>query len=116
VTDRRWERGGVAPRRPVVVSVWGAAGSGKSRLAKALAAQLEDGAAARVPTDYFLVPVAEGEPLAAYLGGPLRYDWALFERTVAARSARPSRRRISTSKRSAGWRRRAGCRSTSAPS
>lgn len=47
-------------------------------LAKAVAAALGDGLAARVPADFFLVPRDEAEPLARFLARPLRWDWPLL--------------------------------------
>jgi uridine kinase len=69
------------PRRRVVASICGAAGSGKSHLAKTVVAALGDDRGLRVPTDYYLMPTTE--PLAAYFARPLRYDWALLDRTLS---------------------------------
>ena len=67
--------------RPIVVSICGPSGTGKSQLAKVIVTKLGDGLSARVPTDYFLMPATE--PLRSYLAVPLRYDWALLARVLA---------------------------------
>lgn len=65
----------------VIVSICGAAGSGKSRLAKALVAELGDEVSVRVPTYYYLMPATDAS--GSYSTIPLRYDWALLEHAVA---------------------------------
>lgn len=71
--------GSCIPPQPRVVTICGPAGSGKSVLAKAVAAALGDGIAARVPTDYFLFLRDLDEPLEQFLSRPLRWDWPLME-------------------------------------
>lgn len=66
------------PPQPRVVTICGPAGAGKSMLAKAVAAALGDGIAARVPADYFFVPRDADEPLSCFLSRPLQWDWALL--------------------------------------
>jgi len=73
-----------APARPlgrVVVSLCGPSGSGKSRLAQALAERLGTATSVRVPADYYLVPANEARE--AYLRQPLQYDWALLGAVLA---------------------------------
>ncbi|MGH2558388.1 MAG: hypothetical protein ACRDJH_04920 [Thermomicrobiales bacterium] len=69
------------PDKRVVVSICGASGSGKSRLAQAIVEKLGDDVAVRVPTDYYLMPATE--PLGSYFAKPLRYDWPLLARAIA---------------------------------
>ena len=75
----------ISATRSSVVTIYGPAGAGKSQVAKAVAAALGEEVAARVPTDYFLVPRSEGMALAEYHGRSLGWDWAL----LAARLALP---------------------------
>jgi len=87
-----------APARPlgrVVVSLCGPSGSGKSRLAQALAERLGTATSVRVPADDYLVPANEARE--AYLRQPLQYDWALLGAVLATPMGMPSPRRISTS-------------------
>lgn len=56
----------------VVVSVAGAAGSGKSQLALAVVQVLGDEDAARVPMDYFIEPRIV--PMELWMTQPLAYD------------------------------------------
>jgi uridine kinase len=58
--------------RRTVVSIAGAAGSGKSQLALAVVALLGEDVAARVPMDWYIVP--RDLPMAAWLEQPLGYD------------------------------------------
>jgi uridine kinase len=67
--------------RPLVLSLCGPSGSGKSQLAKALVAELGEMVCARIPTDYFLLPAEE--PLTSYFAKPLRYDWPLLDAALA---------------------------------
>lgn len=55
-----------------IVSIAGAAGTGKSQLALAVARLLDDEIAARVPMDYFIRP--RTVPMGAWLTQPLAYD------------------------------------------
>ncbi len=70
--------GSCIPLQPCVVTICGPAGSGKSMLAKAAAAALGDGIAARVPTDDFFLPRELDEPLSRFLLRPLQWDWQLL--------------------------------------
>ena len=54
--------GSCIPAKPHLVTIFRAAGAGKSVLAKAVAEQLGGGIAARVPTDGFFIPRDRGEP------------------------------------------------------
>lgn len=63
---------------PLIISICGPAGSGKSQLAKAVAALLGEDRASRVPADMFLVPRGEDESLEAFFARPLRWDWDLL--------------------------------------
>lgn len=64
--------------KPFVVTIIGAAGAGKSQLAKATVTELGEHRASRVPTDYFLVPRGDDQSLESFVARPLRYDWALL--------------------------------------
>ena len=64
-----------------IVSVCGPSGAGKSQLAKALTSSFGEDACARVPADYFIMPVVG--PLDESLNLPIVYDWATMYRTVA---------------------------------
>lgn len=75
--------GSCIPGKPYLVTIFGAAGAGKSALAQAAAECLGDEVAARVPTDYFFAPRALGEPLEAYLARPLAWDWVLLRESLA---------------------------------
>lgn len=74
----RMPTGSCIPGKPYLVTIFGAAGSGKSMLAKAVADALGNEVAARVPADYFFVPREPDESLASYLGRPLVWDWELL--------------------------------------
>jgi uridine kinase len=75
--------GSCIPGKPLVVTIVGAAGAGKSVLAKAVANALGDHVAARVPADYFFVPRALDESLATFLARPLAWDWPLLAQRLA---------------------------------
>jgi uridine kinase len=75
--------GSCIPAKPYLVTIFGAAGAGKSVLARAVAARLGDDVATRVPTDYFFVPRQPGEPLERYFARPLEWDWALLRERLA---------------------------------
>lgn len=60
-----------------IVSIAGAAGSGKSQLALAVVSLLGDSVASRVPMDYFIVP--RSVPMDEWLLQPLAYDRAAVE-------------------------------------
>jgi uridine kinase len=67
--------------KPLVASICGPSGSGKSHLAKAVCALLGRNRCCRVPTDYFLVPNAGS--LSDFIVQPLAYDWELLNRRLA---------------------------------
>lgn len=69
------------PIKHLIVSICGASGAGKSRLAKAVVAGLGDDRAVRIPGDYYLSPAAE--PLPVYLTKPIAYDWPLLAGVLA---------------------------------
>jgi thymidylate kinase len=75
--------GSYIPAKPYLVTIFGAAGSGKSVVAKAVADALGESFAARVPTDYFLLPRRADERLERYLERPLRWDWPLLRERLA---------------------------------
>lgn len=75
--------GSYIPGKPYLVTIYGAAGSGKSVLAKAVVETLGEAIAARVPTDYFFVPREPNEPLPAYLAKPLAWDWDLLRERLS---------------------------------
>jgi len=58
-----------------IVSIWGGTGSGKTTLAKSLAAQYPD-LISRVPMDRYILP--RSGTLASVWKKPLRFDWSLF--------------------------------------
>lgn len=64
---------------PVIVSITGLFGAGKSQLAKLTAAQLGEDVASRVPADYFLVPRPAALPMSDFLRQPLVWDWPLLD-------------------------------------
>jgi thymidylate kinase len=70
----------------VIVCVMGPSGAGKSTLAKHLESTRPD-RFARVPVDFFFTPRPAGQTLAEYRAVPLRYDWPLLDRAIAARGA-----------------------------
>lgn len=75
--------GSCIPGKPRVVTIVGAAGAGKSTLAKAVANAYGEHAAARVPADYFVLPRMTGESLATFLSRPLAWDWPLLARRLS---------------------------------
>lgn len=70
--------------QPFTVSIVGPSASGKSQLAKRTAAELGEDVACRIPTDYFFVPRPADQSLLDFLRQPLRYDWPLLARHLAA--------------------------------
>lgn len=68
---------------PLIVSICGPSNAGKSQLAKALATELGDDVAARVPADYFLVPAPAGMPIGISHTRPLAWDWPLLRSRLA---------------------------------
>ena len=75
--------GSCIPGNRYLVTIFGAAGAGKSVLAKAVADTLGNEVAARVPVDYFFLPCGAGEPLERYLARPLEWDWELLGERLA---------------------------------
>lgn len=75
--------GSYIPGKVYVVTISGAAGSGKSMLAKMVAESLGDEVASRVPTDYFFVPRDTDELLETSLRKPLTWDWDLLRERLS---------------------------------
>lgn len=65
-------------RAPIVISICGPAGAGKSQVARATADVLGADLATRIPTDYFFVPRPDGTSLTDFLREPLSWDWNLM--------------------------------------
>lgn len=65
------------PVTPMIISICGPSGSGKSLLAKAVAATLGPDRWARIPTDYFLFLPDQPSPGPPTHG--LRWDWDLLD-------------------------------------
>lgn len=74
------------PERRFTVSIVGPSASGKSQLAMHTAEVLGEDAACRIPTDYFFIPRGAEQSLPDFLRQPLRYDWPLLARHLAAPS------------------------------
>jgi uridine kinase len=66
--------------RPVVVSIAGPAGAGKSQLAKAVVERIGPAQSARVPTDYFLQSM---DDRTGHHRETLNYDWELLAERLA---------------------------------
>lgn len=63
----------------IIISICGAAGTGKSTLTKKLVTVLGRDMSTRIPTDYYLKSY-NGEPLEEFISTPFRYDWALLKK------------------------------------
>lgn len=73
----------------MLVCVMGAAGSGKSTMAKRLET-LRPELIARVPADFFFIPRPPDQSIEGYLAAPFSYDWAGIDRAVTAAGAERS--------------------------
>ncbi len=62
----------------IIISICGAAGSGKSELAKKLAKELGSHMALRIPCDYFLKSV-QYDSLEEFISTPFKWDWKLLK-------------------------------------
>jgi uridine kinase len=62
----------------IIISICGAAGSGKSELAKKLAKSLGSHMALRIPCDYFLKSV-QYNSLEEFMSTPFKWDWKLLK-------------------------------------
>lgn len=67
----------------VIISICGAAGAGKSTLAKKLAEAIGFDMACRVPVDYFLKSYSQ-EPYDEYMNTPFKHDWELLKKVISA--------------------------------
>ncbi len=65
----------------IVISICGAAGAGKSTLAKKLARELGDTMASRIPGDYYLKSYND-EPYEEYMNTPFKYDWDMIKKVI----------------------------------
>ncbi|MEO8514461.1 MAG: hypothetical protein ABI543_12945 [Ignavibacteria bacterium] len=65
----------------IIISICGAAGAGKSTLAKKLARELGDTMASRIPGDYYLKSY-NNEPYEEYMETPFKYDWDLIKKVI----------------------------------
>jgi len=68
---------------PLIVSITGPFGAGKSQLAKLTAAFMGAEVASRVPADYFLAPRPDDQPFAEFLRQPLVWDWPLLDQLLS---------------------------------
>lgn len=66
----------------VIISICGAAGAGKSTLAKKLAEAIGYDMACRVPVDYFLKSYNH-EPYEEYMNTPFKFDWELLKKIIS---------------------------------
>lgn len=67
----------------VIISICGAAGAGKSTLAKKLAEAIGFDMACRIPVDYFLKSYS-GEVYDEYMNTPFKFDWDLLKKVLSA--------------------------------
>lgn len=65
----------------IIISICGAAGTGKSQLAKKLVSELGKDIATRIPADYFLKSY-NGEPYEDFINTPFKFDWDLLRKIL----------------------------------
>ena len=65
----------------IIISVCGAAGAGKSTLAKKLKDMLGRDMASRIPGDYYLKSY-NGEPYDEYMSIPFKFDWDILKKSL----------------------------------
>ncbi|HEY3250658.1 MAG TPA: hypothetical protein VGK25_06025 [Ignavibacteria bacterium] len=65
----------------IIISICGAAGTGKSALANEMTFALSKDLACRVPTDYFLKS-STGESYEQFISTPFKYDWHLLQELI----------------------------------
>ena len=63
----------------IIISICGAAGTGKSITAKMLVDTIGRDMAVRIPTDCYLKSFS-GEPYEEFISSPFRYDWGLLKK------------------------------------
>lgn len=63
----------------IIISICGAAGTGKSITAKKLVDTIGRDMAVRIPTDYYLKSYS-GEPYEEFISTPFKYDWSLLKK------------------------------------
>ncbi|MCC6866663.1 MAG: AAA family ATPase [Ignavibacteria bacterium] len=66
----------------VIISICGAAGAGKSTLAKKLAEAIGYDMACRIPVDYFLKSY-NGEPYEEFMNTPFKFDWTFLKKVIS---------------------------------
>ncbi len=65
----------------IIISICGAAGSGKSNIAKKLVREIGDYMASRIPSDYYLKSY-NNEPYEEYMNSPFKYDWEMIKKVI----------------------------------
>jgi uridine kinase len=65
----------------IIISICGAAGAGKSTLAKKLVKAIGENMATRIPGDYYLKSY-NGEPFEEFMKTPFKYDWELVKKVI----------------------------------
>ncbi len=65
----------------VIISICGAAGAGKSTLAKKLVREIGEDMASRIPGDYYLKSY-NNEPYEEFMETPFRYDWEMISKVI----------------------------------
>lgn len=65
----------------IIISICGAAGAGKSILAKKLVQLIGMDMASRIPGDYYLKSY-NGEPFDEFMNTPFKYDWDMVKKVI----------------------------------
>lgn len=73
---------GLIPPKPIVVTICGGSGAGKSKLAQAIVRRLGDLQAARVPVDWYIEPRPPGMSIEEFKCLPVSFDWDILRRDL----------------------------------